>query len=403
MKILVLSGHAPSPQARQAGQKTSYYICEFLARKHEVHLLSFVNEDEAQSVRPEYMAIFRSCDFIPVTNWTRLKGVLTAPRLPLSVGARSAEHFRRKLKGMLKRGSYDVAILDHTAMWQYRDMLDSVALVGGSAHDVLSQLWARKAAMAGQSVWGWLWNKEYERVQNWERLALMKLDFVSPHSEKDGQLLSTLGPRVVQCPIQPWHTPTPNLNSTGKAREPLSVVFWGAMNRSENVDAIRFALSDIFPKIHAQVPECCLYVAGSHSDSLHELKVSRAVNVVTTGYVEDIYGFLSRMQVALLPLRMGAGIKVKVLECMAAGVAVVTTPVGIEGVGGLHGKHYMLGQSPDELASHVVRLLNSPVECEALGARAQELVRSEHQFVASMEKFCSFLTEMREHKRVKVA
>lgn len=403
MKILVLSGHSPSPRARQAGQKTSYYICEFLARKHEVHLLSFITEDEAQSFRPEDMEIFRSCDFVPVTNWTRLYGVLAAPRSPLSVAARFAQDFRRKLKRLLKNGSYDVAILDHTAMWQYRDMLDSVPLVGGSAHDVLSQLWSRRAATAGRSVLRWLSKIEHERVQNWERIALRKLDFVSPHSEKDGRLLCALEPAVLQCPIQPWHTPAPPPNSTATTREPLSVVFWGAMNRSENVDAIRFALSEIIPRIRAQVPESCFFVAGSHSDSLHELKVSRPVNVVATGYVEDIYGFLSRMQVALLPLRLGAGIKVKTLECMAAGVAVVTTPIGIEGVGGVHGKHYMLGESPDELASHVVRLLTSPAECEALGVRARELVCSEHQFAASMEKFCSFLNEMHEHKQAMVA
>jgi glycosyltransferase involved in cell wall biosynthesis len=403
MKVLVLSGHLPSPRARQAGQKTSYYICEFLARKHEVHLLSFITEDEAQSFRPEDMEIFRSCDFVPVTNWTRLYGVLTAPRSPLSVAARFARDFRRKLKRLLKNDSYDVAILDHTAMWQYMDLLDSVPLVGGSAHDVLSQLWSRKAASARHSVWRWLSKREHERVQKWERAALRKLDFVSPHSEKDSRLLCALQPAVVQCPIQPWHTPAPTANSTGPTREPLSVVFWGAMNRSENVDAIRFALSDIIPKIRAQVPESCFFFAGSHSDSLAELKVSRPFKVTATGYVEDIHRFLSRMQVALLPLRLGAGIKVKVLECMAAGVAVVTTPIGIEGVGGEHGKHYMLGESPDELASHVVRLLNSPLECKAIGAMGRELVSAEHQFPAAMERFCSFLNEMHKHKQALVA
>ena len=68
MEILFLSGHLPSPRAQQGGQKTSYYICEFLARKHEVHLLSFVTEDEVQSFRAEDMGIFRSWDLVPVTK-----------------------------------------------------------------------------------------------------------------------------------------------------------------------------------------------------------------------------------------------------------------------------------------------------------------------------------------------
>jgi polysaccharide biosynthesis protein PslH len=399
MEILFLSGHLPSPRARQGGQKTSYYICEFLARRHGLHLLSFITEDEVQSFRAEDMAIFRSWDIVPVTRWTRLCGVLAAPRLPLSVAARSAEGFRRKLEKMLRDGSYDVTILDHTAMWQYRDMLDSVGMVVGSAHDVVSQLWSRRAANAVRPVWRWLLKREYNRVERWERCALRKLDLVLPHSDKDSRLLCALDPTVPQCPIQPWHATAPDTNPSVRTREPLSVVFWGAMNRSENVDAVRFAITEIIPRIRAQVPEFRFVVAGSHSDSVIELKEPQSSNVVVTGYVEDIYGLLSRMQVALLPLRLGAGIKIKTLECMAAGVAVVTTPIGIEGIGGMHGKDYLVGESPDELASHVVRLLNSPAECEALGESARKVVRSEHQFAASMEKFCLFLTEMHEHKQ----
>jgi len=403
MEILFLSGHLPSPRARQGGQKTSYYICEFLARKHEVHLLSFVTEDEVQSFRAEDMGIFRSWDLVPVTKWTRVCGVLAAPRLPLSVAARFAEGFRRKLKKLLQDRSYDATILDHTAMWQYRDVLDSVGLAVGSAHDVVSQLWSRRAANAGHPVWRWLSKREYKRVESWERSALRKLDFVSPHCEKDGRLLCALDPAVPQCPIQPWHTAAPDTNPIATTRAPLSVVFWGAMNRSENVDAVRFAITEIIPRIRAQVPEFRFVVAGSHSDSVNDLRGSQTSNVVVTGYVDDIHGLLSRMQVALLPLRLGAGIKIKTLECMAAGVAVVTTPIGIEGIGGMHGKDYLLGESPDELASHVVRLLNSPAECEAFGESARKLVRSEHQFAASMEKFCSFLAEMHEHKQGMVA
>jgi hypothetical protein len=88
---------------------------------------------------------------------------------------------------------------------------------------------------------------------------------------------------------------------------------------------------------------------------------------------------------------------VKTLECMSAGVAVVTTQVGIEGIGGIPGTHYLLGESPEELADHVVRLLNSPTECASLGSSAQRLVSAEHQFSTSMENFCTFLSAMHEN------
>jgi hypothetical protein len=127
------------------------------------------------------------------------------------------------LKTLLQEQSYDVAILDHTAMWQCRRMLDSVPLVGASAHDVLSQLWSRKASMATHPMSRWLLKREYRRMESWERAALRKLDFVAPHSEKDSHLLNALDSAVPQCPIQPWHTPAPDRVTT--PRDPFSVVF----------------------------------------------------------------------------------------------------------------------------------------------------------------------------------
>jgi hypothetical protein len=71
----------------------------------------------------------------------------------------------------------------------------------------------------------WLLKREYRRVESWERSALRKLDFVSPHSEKESHLLNALDSAVPQCPIQPWHTPAPDTNRITTPRNPFSVVF----------------------------------------------------------------------------------------------------------------------------------------------------------------------------------
>jgi glycosyltransferase involved in cell wall biosynthesis len=399
MDILVLSAHLPSPRAWQAGQKTSYYICESLARNHEVHLLSFATEDEVQSFREEDMKIFRSWDFMTVTKWTRFRGVLSAPRLPIAVAARFAQGFRQKVKMLLLNRSFDAAILDHVAMWQYRDSLGPISIVAGSAHDVLSQLWQRKADNAGPLL-APLLRWEGARVRNWEGDALESLSFVSAHCEKDARLFNDFNPRVPQCPIQPWCSVDAQARGLNKesSRQKNSIVFWGAMDRRENVDAVEFAVREILPRIQATFADFKFLIAGSHSEQLASLsRQNKSVHL--TGFIEDIGFFLGSMQVALLPMRLGAGIKLKTLECMAAGVAVVTTPAGIEGIGGMRGKHYLLGETPEELASQVVRLLNSPEERIAIGVSGSELVRSEHDFAASMGRLNSFLGEMNDERQ----
>ncbi len=94
MQILFLSAHLPSPHARQGGQRTSYHICEFLGLRHDMHLLCFGTENERAVFDGQGMEIFHSWDVVPVSQWTRLRGVLSSTRLPLSAAARYSRTFR---------------------------------------------------------------------------------------------------------------------------------------------------------------------------------------------------------------------------------------------------------------------------------------------------------------------
>jgi glycosyltransferase involved in cell wall biosynthesis len=391
MQILFLSGHLPSPQSRQGGQKTSYHICEFLGRRHDVHLLCFGTENELAAFDSQEMEIFHCWDVVPVSPWTRLRGVLSSPRLPLSVAARNSRTFRSKLRHLTQSHRFDVVILDHTAVWQYANHLVGAPLCVGLAHDVLSQLWERRVEGAPDALSKIILSMEANRVHWWEQRALSQLDLVIPQSEKDGALLGRFNPGLKRFVIQPWlSVPARSPSETATIREANSVVFWGALDRSENTDAVAYALREIFPHVREAVPSAKFYIAGSNSEAVASM-TDGAPQVIRTGFVRDVSAFLSSMQVALLPLRQGAGIKVKTLECMAAGVAVVTTPVGAEGIAAAHGVHLLIGETAQELASYTERLLRRPEEARQMGERARDWFASEYDFGRPMAGLESLL------------
>jgi glycosyltransferase involved in cell wall biosynthesis len=391
MELLFLSAHLPSPKAWQAGQKIGYYICEFLARRHRVHLLAFATESELESFRGEGAGIFHCWDAIPVNNSTRLRGVISSSPLPVAIGARNSSAFRRKLRQLFQTHRFDIVLLDHTAMWQYTNDLADVPLRGGIAHDVLSQLWDRRASRATRGVSSWVLRFESKRIREWERQALSKLDFVVSLSTKDDALLAQLEPEIKRLVIQPWVACPANVDpGLESARKPNSVVFWGALNRGENIDAVAFAVREIVPRVREALPDFKFYVAGSRSEAIGSITDS-APNVIRTGFVDNIGGFLADMRVALLPMRQGAGVKVKTLECMAAGVAVVTTPVGAEGIAAAHGVHFLVGETAEELASYTVRLLRKPEDAREMGERARAWFASEYDFGRPMAVLESFL------------
>jgi len=382
--LLLLCAHLPAPDGTQAGMKCSYHLFRILSRHFQLHILCFATDAERPQYRPESFTIFESHELLPISHRHRITGVLTSPELPVAVGARNSEEFRRRISVLLSRHRFDAVILDHTAMWQYADQLSDIPIVCGLAHDVLTQLWARKQSSA-HGVSAWLLGIEARRVRKWEAAAVNRMSMVMTFSEKDASLISALSEGASVFPIQPWFY---RLASTSASRDEDSsrrnIVFWGALNRAENQDAVRFALEEILPVVRAQFPNAHFFVAGTVDKKLQETWASPGVTV--TGFVEDVSALFSTMDVALLPLRLGAGIKIKVLECMSAGLAVVTTPVGIEGIAASEGTEYLLGQTAEEISAGVIRLLKDPAACRAIGASAQEFVARKFDFEVAAER-----------------
>ena len=392
MQILFLSKHLPSPRSRQGGQKTSYHVCEFLSRRHDVHLLCFGTENEIDVFDGQGMEIFHCWDVVPVSRWTRLRGVIFLPQLPLSVGARNSRTFRIKLRQLTQSHRFDVVILDHTAMWQYAEQIVGASLCVGLMHDVLTQLWERRAQGASHVLSKIILTIEAKRVQRWEKRALSQLDLVVAQSNKDSLLLGQLNPNIQRFVIQQWVSVPAKSAASEKptAREANSIVFWGALDRPENTDAVAYALREIFPRVREAVPKVKFYIAGNNSQGIASI-TDGVPQVIRTGFIKNIGPFLSGMEVALLSLRQGAGIKVKTLECMAAGVAVVTTPIGAEGIAAAHGVHLLIGETAQELASYTVQLLCKPEEARQMGGRARAWFASEYHFDKHMAAFEALL------------
>ena len=385
MNILFVSGHLPSPNAWQAGQKVSYQLCQALARRHRVDLLSFATATESEDWDAAAMDVFASGEIVPITMATRLVGMTLAPRLPLAVAARNKRSFRKAISSAVRCNRHDVVLFDNMAMWQYAGDVNSGVLRVGIAQDVLSQLWTRKAEnWRGLSAFAA--RTEARRLRRWETRFLSKLDLVCALSEKDSRLLSALEQGVRQCVLQPWFSRPSGTSLSSAAKKDNSIVFTGAFDRRENVDAAAFAATEILPRVAAEVPQCEFHLVGAACEKLPRQIVQRP-RVRVEGFVPDLQAYLSCMQIALLPLRLGAGIKIKVLEAMAAGLAVVTTPVGAEGIEAQEGVHFLVGNTGEELARHTIVLLQNPSRRAQMGEGAREFIQSNYDFERSARNF----------------
>jgi len=393
----VAAGHVPSPSVRHAAAKTSFHLCKYLAGRHELHLLAFATREGLVGFREEDLAIFRSWKMFQIENRDRLRGAWSAPKLPLAIAARNSGGYRRELQCLLGDHNFDVVLLDHTAMFQYANNLPKSVVAIGNAHDIVTQNWSRRVAAARNPFTRVLLRTEADRMRSWEQKVFAELDCVLVPSEKDRKLLLAMQPRATALVIDPWVSG----EGEGTRQEPEAgaLLYWGAMNRVENIDAARWAAVEILPRIKQAFPYAKLYIAGNHGEVL-ATEFSERADIQITGFVEDVQGLMARMSVALLPLRQGAGIKVKTLECMSAGLPVVTTSVGEEGVGGTKGVHYHVAESAEQLAACTIRLLQDPTEARSMGQRAAEFMRQRQNFAGRMAEVERFMENRLDEARM---
>lgn len=182
----------------------------------------------------------------------------------------------------------------------------------------------------------------------------------------------TLG---VTCPGVPVAV-VPIIMPRGAPRRPLSshdVVFVGSFDWPPNADGITWFVRDVWPLIMARVSQARLTIIGNNpKDDVRRLGEVDGVSVV--GYVPATKPFLDRAAVSVAPLRYGGGMKGKVSEAMAAGLPVVTTAVGAQGLGATRQEGLIVTDSPKEFADAVVDLLDHPEEAFRLGRAGQDYI-----------------------------
>ena len=171
---------------------------------------------------------------------------------------------------------------------------------------------------------------------------------------------------LVVVPIIVSVTPYPNIGSGNK------LVFVGSFDWPPNQDGILWFVKEIWPSIRENAPTAELDIIGSNpKPTILALNSVAGVNVL--GYVSDTLPYLQRADISIAPLRYGGGMKGKVNEAMAAGLPVVTTSIGAQGLKAISGQHLMVEDEPERFARAVVRLLHDPVTRRAIGKAGQNL------------------------------
>jgi sugar transferase (PEP-CTERM/EpsH1 system associated) len=382
VRVLFLSQIVPYPPHGGVLQR-GYHILRELGRRATVDLLAFVHPDEMRSaarVEESRRVLGEFCQrvkYFPL--WAKGSPAHTVAALaagalsadPFSVIAHRSSAFRREVEDALRSSAYDIVHVDTVALSQFVEPDGPVPAVL-THHNIESILMERRADVERRPVARQYLQREAAKLRSYEsrmspRFAMNIV--VSPRDE------ATLAARVpgVRTALVPNGVDVEYFQPDGRAETP-ALIYTGGMNMFANRDAVMHFVSEIWPLVRRGVPDARFFAVGQ--DPPRELLALAAQDpqIVVTGFVDDIRPFVRQAAVYVVPLRVGGGTRLKVLDAMAMGKALVSTSVGCEGIEATPGQHLVTADSPDAFAAATLALLGDAPRRRALGAAARELV-----------------------------
>jgi glycosyltransferase involved in cell wall biosynthesis len=216
----------------------------------------------------------------------------------------------------------------------------------------------------------WIAAGRLRALERIERKAYERYDTILTVTPSDAEALArhpaAAGKAVFPLPLA---LDLASFNPAAFARERNTILLMGTFHADFNRDALRYFIGEILPPILEKNPDARVEVVGYGVDP--GIRAAAGPNVTFTGGVEDIRPYLGRCSLMVLPLRFGGGVRIRMMEAAAMGTPVVSTPVGVAGMGLEAGKHYAEARSPDEVAGAILRLLADTQEARRLGANAR--------------------------------
>ncbi len=389
MNILFLTPQLPYPPHKGTALR-NWGLVAGLAERHRVSVLSFVAPGQNPQPAPPLVAACAGVETVPQPERSLARRLrdLVCTRQPDMALRLASDAFARRLADWLARESFDVVHVEGIEMAPYLDVIEEA----GTGHPLVvfddhncEYLLQQRAFLTDLHVptrWpGAAYSfVQWRRLRRYEARTCRRADRVFAVSEADAAALRRLVPGLAP-PVIPngidtrVYTPT----STLPRSHTPTLAFTGTMDFRPNVDAVLWFARHVWPRVQASVPEARFVVVGQRPHRrLDELREDPTVTL--TGWVEDVRPHIARAAVYVAPLRIGGGTRLKILEAMAMGKAVVATRLGAEGFPVTDGQELLLADTPDDFAAAVVALLGAPERRAELGRVARDFVERRYDW-----------------------
>lgn len=373
----------------------SYNLLKQVAFEHVVHLLSFVKYQEEKLEITKLEEICRSVQLLDVPAnrslfflaWDVIKSIVCLH--PVVVEKYTTLAMREAIRSVLAREKIDLVHLDMLPLACYLDELRDYPILLNE-HNIESLLLARKAKHMKNRFVSLFFSLQAKWLNCFEQKAVAGVDCVIACSANDSAVLREFSnsPPIATIPNgvdTEYFAPTQEGDNGA-----VSLVFVGGLNWYPNRDALQWFDESIFPLVLAELPEITLHIIGQSID----ISWRHRESIVSHGSVPDIRPFMTRSSIFIVPLRIGGGTRLKILNAMAMELAVVSTVVGAEGLQITDKEDIWLTDQELDFARAVVRLARDADKRLSMGEAARRTILDNYTWSRIGAKLRSVYADM---------
>jgi glycosyltransferase involved in cell wall biosynthesis len=388
MKVLWVNSNFMHPTTK-GGQIRTLEMLRHLHRRHEIHYVSIANPAQPEGPARAHEYATRSYPFpyrVPEKTspafWGQLaRGLFSAT--PIAVSRFNPPGMRAFLEDLIRHERFECAVVDHLAPTSYFPDLPHAIFF---QHNVETVIWRRHVEHASGPWRRWYFGLQAARMFDYERRVSLASGLIVAVSRTDADEMRRLFgvTRVSEIPtgvnleyfLPPEERPAAGLESSapGLENNTADLVFVGSMDWLPNVDGVTYFVREILPLIRRRRPKATLAVVGRTPPAKVTQLAAGDARIRVTGTVPDIRPWLWGSAVAIVPLRIGGGTRLKIYEAMAAKIPVVSTTIGAEGLTVNPPVDIRIADTPEDFAAQCVELMESREERARLATAAWEMV-----------------------------
>ncbi len=386
MRILFLSPTVPFPLT-DGGRIRVFNLLKQIATKDDVTLLALETQPtdaegvaQLQQLGIQVHLVPNAQTLPPVSFGTLLKASLK--RQPITVARYDLPTYRQKFKELIATGTFDLVHYEmfHTAQFHTEARLPSVL----SQQNVDSAIWRRLCRETINPFYKFAYWTQQLAFQRYERVLSPKFDAVACTSDIDAAVFQRhCAKNTIE--IIPNGVDVTHYLPDFSAEVPAHLIYIGSMDWYPNEDAVGFFADEVLPRIQERVPDVRFSIVGGNP-SARVQKLAERKGVVVTGRVPEIKPYFAEATVFVVPLRIGSGTRLKILEALAMGKAIVSTSVGAEGLDLKDGEEIFIADEPTVFAEAVTRLLTEASLRRRIGENGRARVERDYDWRSIGEK-----------------